>query len=279
MVWQKRNAFTLVELLVVIAIIGILVGLLLPAVQAAREAARRAQCVNNMMQLGLGVHHYEFGMETLPAGVINPDGPIRSEAEGQHVSWIVQILPYLDEKVAYRKFDMDAGAYADVNEPVRKHRISLLQCPSDPDVYSQMATSTYMGCHNDTESPIAGDNNGLLFLNSRVRFSEIQDGATYTLMLGEGRIGKKALGWVSGTRATLRNTSWHGPLVNAGGDQLDGQAETRSSLYVGGFQSYHTGGGNFVLADGAVKFLSINIDRQVFQNMGNRNDGELIDLP
>ena len=63
---RRRTAFTLVELLVVIAIIGILVGLLLPAVQAAREAARRVSCMNNLTQLGLGMHHHEFSMEYLP---------------------------------------------------------------------------------------------------------------------------------------------------------------------------------------------------------------------
>ncbi len=68
----QQSAFTLVELLVVIAIIGILVGLLLPAVQAAREAARRCSCANNLMQIGLAAHHFEFNAERLPSGVINP---------------------------------------------------------------------------------------------------------------------------------------------------------------------------------------------------------------
>src|SRR4249919_24168 len=94
---SRRMAFTLVELLVVIAIIGILVALLLPAVQAAREAARRTSCVNNQVQLALAVHSYEFHFETLPPGVTNPTGPIRNEPQGNHVSWIVRILPYMEE--------------------------------------------------------------------------------------------------------------------------------------------------------------------------------------
>jgi prepilin-type N-terminal cleavage/methylation domain-containing protein len=93
-----RAAFTLVELLVVIAIIGILVGLLLPAVQAAREAARRMSCANNIAQNGLAMHNFEFGTEHLPSGTINDSGPIRNEPIGKHISWTVQILPYIDRK-------------------------------------------------------------------------------------------------------------------------------------------------------------------------------------
>ena len=125
---RRRVAFTLVELLVVIAIIGILVGLLLPAVQAAREAARRVSCMNNMTQLGLGMHHHEFSLEHLPSGVINPDGPIRNEASGQHVGWVVQILPYIEQQHAYKHFDIAAGAYAEVNHE-RVRNIPTLAMP------------------------------------------------------------------------------------------------------------------------------------------------------
>ncbi len=106
------SGFTLVELLVVIAIIGILMGLLLPAVQAAREAARRSSCANNMIQLGLAVHHYEFNMEHLPSGVDNPAGPIRFEENGQHVGWIVKVLPFMEQRIVYRHFNQSAGTYA-----------------------------------------------------------------------------------------------------------------------------------------------------------------------
>ncbi len=259
-----------------IAIIGILVGLLLPAVQAAREAARRSSCSNNMMQLGLGVHHFEFGMERLPTGVINDEGPVRNEELGNHTSWTVQILPHIEELVASRLYDQAAGAYAPENARVRSHRVSVLLCPSDPLSYrSNWAPSSYAGCHHDSEAPIDTNNNGLFFLNSNITFADILDGSSYTLLLGECLIEEDNLGWVSGTRATLRNA---GSAINqATLDAEDDTSTPSETLTVGGFSSNHTGGALFVLADGSVKFLSDNTDATVFRNLANRNDGQLID--
>ncbi len=280
-----HRGFTLVELLVVIAIIGILVGLLLPAVQAAREAARRASCVNNLMQLGLAIHHFDYNMEHLPSGVIDPTGPIRNEALGQHVSWIVQILPQIEEGNAYRKFDRAAGAYAAVNQPVRKHRIPLLMCPSDPTVGRDetIAHSSYVGCSNSTEAPIDANNNGLLFLNSKIRFSDILDGSSTTLLLGEAPVTQDSLGWVSGTRATLRNSVGidnpnYFEVVPTSNSSPDTSSSQVDSLHVGSFGSSHTGGANFVFADGAVNFLSQNMDPKTFEQLGNRADGEMVEV-
>ncbi|MFO1065225.1 MAG: DUF1559 domain-containing protein [Pirellulales bacterium] len=286
-----RQAFTLIELLVVIAIIGILVGLLLPAVQSAREAARRCACMNNMSQLGLAIHHYEFNMEHLPPGSINSDGPIRSEAIGQHVSWMVEILPYIEQTSAFRAFDRKAGAYAEANLPVRRAKISTFLCPSSPDQYSQLdgatdknayGVSSYAGCYNDIEAPISEENNGLLFLNSRVRYREIFDGSSQTILIGECFTEERSLGWVSGTRATLRNTSGIATTSpraqrmqqGAGGGIATPSEQPVSPLSVGGFGSYHTGGANFTFADGSVRFLSQNIEPEVLQALGNRADGK-----
>lgn len=281
---RPLRAFTLVELLVVIAIIGILVGLLLPAVQAAREAARRCQCLNNLAQLGLAVHNHEFNTEHLPSGVINPDGPIRNEPIGQHVSWIVQILPYLEQSALYQHFDQEAGAYAPANLDARRVWVPTLQCPSSPigpDVHdpenSSVGLSMYAACHNDREAPIDEDNNGVMFLNSRLRFSEIRDGSSQTIFIGEMDPRPNSLGWASGTRATLRNTSSLQQLsyqTNPGAPQRP--AEAPGSLTVGGFGSFHTGGSNFTFGDGSVRFLSLSIDPAVFRKLGNRADGELL---
>lgn len=198
----SRAAFTLVELLVVIAIIGILVGLLLPAVQAAREAARRMQCSNNLCQLGIAITNYEMAHHVLPPGTINATGPIVHIPVGFHHSWIVQILPMLDERVAYKALKHKESVYSAANAPVRAHTVRGLICPS---TNVQGPYSCYAGVHHSSEVPIDVTNNGLFFLNSRLRYDDITDGLSHTLAVGEKAVESLDLGWGSGTRASLRN--------------------------------------------------------------------------
>jgi prepilin-type N-terminal cleavage/methylation domain-containing protein/prepilin-type processing-associated H-X9-DG protein len=209
-----RSAFTLVELLVVIAIIGILIALLLPAIQAAREAARRTQCKNNLAQLSVAMHGYEMAHESLPSGSIDAKGPILNVPKGMHHNWVTQLLPYLEEVAAYRNVDQTVSVYAPKNAPVMAVQLPILTCPSDAGSPSPtLGQSCYAGVHNDVEAPIDVNNNGLLFLNSRIRRHEITDGSHHTLLLGEKRFDGADLGWLSGTRATLRNM---GRPLNAG---------------------------------------------------------------
>src|SRR5881628_2538177 len=93
---DRRRGFTLVELLVVIAIIGILVALLLPAVQAAREAARRAQCTNNLKQLGLSVHNYESAQSSFPVGGVSTNNFGTWTTNVNNLSWRALVLPYME---------------------------------------------------------------------------------------------------------------------------------------------------------------------------------------
>src|SRR5688500_18850914 len=114
----RRHAFTLVELLVVIAIIGVLIALLLPAVQAAREAARRSSCGNNLGQLILAVHSYEMLHERYPPGTIDAKGPIVNARLGYHHSWVVQILPFIEERNSWNAIDKLLSVYHAKNAPV-----------------------------------------------------------------------------------------------------------------------------------------------------------------
>ncbi len=293
-VFKRRTCrgFTLVELLVVMAIIGVLMGLLLPAVQAAREAARRSSCLNNMAQLGLAMQHHDFSVEHLPSGVINPTGPIRSEPIGMHVSWAVQILPYIEQPNLYNAFDFSLGAYAPENQRVRSCIVSTFLCPSNPGISlhrsaaeseSPVAESHYAGCHHDGEAPIAEDNNGLLFLNSKIRYAEILDGSSQTILLGELKPDAEQLGWASGTRSTLRNPEGFGQqqTYTAPAEGMGGGAPVKpeiklGSLDVGTFDSFHVGGATFGLADGATRFLTYSIDSQLLRQLANRADGELL---
>ena len=267
---QRPAAFTLVELLVVIAIIGILVALLLPAVQAAREAARRTSCANNLVQICLALHHYDSAYEMLPSGVRDTTGPISSTPAGLHHSWIAQLLPYLEQTMAFNRIDQQVSVYAPAHSAIRNVELTLLRCPSDPRLGP--AHSNYAGCHHDVEAPIDVTNHGVLFLNSRIRFADITDGSSHTIFVGEKLDEAADLGWMSGTRATLRNTgSAPGP---PGATPPAGKA---AALWVGGFGSRHPGIAGFALGDGSVRFISRGINASVLQQLGHRADGKLLD--
>ena len=281
---RRRSGFTLIELLVVIAIIAILVALLLPAVQQAREAARRTQCKNNLAQIALALHNYEMTHECLPPGSVDPNRPIRSEPKGYHVSWVVQLLPYLEQANTYQHFDFSAGVYDPANEKAREMQLAVLNCPSNPTApRTGPGTSAYAGCHHDSEAPIDIDNNGVLFLNSSIRYRDIRDGASNTIFVGELIDIPDGLGWASGTNATLRNAgggisgaAFGRPAIGAAVVAPAAPAgENALLLKVGGFGSPHVGGAQFMVGDGGVRFISQNISLPAFKNLANRADGEL----
>ncbi len=144
--WKRRQGFTLIELLVVIAIIAVLIALLLPAVQAAREAARRAQCVNNVKQLGLAIHNYESVFGSLPIGRVwtpLPGLPLPGFFEGcQNTNWLTELLPQLEQQALSNAFNFSIGLEGvpdstgmplgfSINSTVFGTKIATMQCPSD----------------------------------------------------------------------------------------------------------------------------------------------------
>jgi prepilin-type N-terminal cleavage/methylation domain-containing protein/prepilin-type processing-associated H-X9-DG protein len=297
---KKTRGFTLVELLVVITIIGILISLLLPAIMAAREAARRSQCQSHLSQIGLARQNYQSAHGALPPGTTEPKGPILNVPQGNHIGWLVHLLPYIEEGVTYKHIDQSVGAYDKKNAPARSVRIALFCCPSEHGQISRplpingeadpaaavpqytIECSSYAGCHHDVEAPIDVDNHGVLFLNSRISAKEITDGPAHTLFVGEKRVDRDDLGWMSGTRATLRNTGTpiNQTKVDENGEApLDADnpaAQRERELKVGGFGSCHTGGANLLFGDGAVRFVNEHIDTPIYQQYGHRADGKLV---
>jgi prepilin-type N-terminal cleavage/methylation domain-containing protein len=281
------RGFTLIELLVVIAIIAILMGLLLPAVQQAREAARRTQCRNNLMQIGIALHNYEMAFEMLPPGVVDVAGPIRNLETGYQMGWQVQVLPVMEQSMLFSMIDFSQGAYAVANTPVRTSRIAAFRCPSDPApplvaAGGVIGGSSYAGCFSGTEKAIDSDGDGCLFLNSSVRYREIRDGASNTLLVGEKQIVAEAgeFGWISGNRSTLRNT---GTAINGSWDIVKPVAGGKppavvipSDTATSGFSSHHTGGVQFVVADGSVRFVSQNINALIYSHLGSRADLQIV---
>ncbi len=295
---KRRSGFTLVELMMVVMIIAALLYLLLPAIQAAKERARRAQCASNLMQLGTAMSCYASTHSCLPPGVVNDSGPIKNLPSGYHHSWVVQILPFIGESNTYNHFDHMKSVYDAANDTVAGMRISVLICPSENRRWG--AYHSYAGCHHDVDEPINSDNRGLLYLNSHVRYDEITDGPSYTFLIGEFLNRSATLGWVSGTRSTLRNT---GLPLNERDSELAfrrlpytaapaAERRPREEMFeetkaaaddgswpielTGAFSSNHAQACNFLFGDGSVRAVHNSVDTSVYLRLGNRADGEPI---
>jgi prepilin-type N-terminal cleavage/methylation domain-containing protein/prepilin-type processing-associated H-X9-DG protein len=130
---NRKRGFTLIELLVVIAIIAVLIALLLPAVQAAREAARRAQCTNNLKQMGLAALNFESTFSTLPPNW----GPYPyATSGGSRVNFLALMMPFIEQGALYNAWnftvDSNGGGSMEMNETARLTQVNAYLCPSDP---------------------------------------------------------------------------------------------------------------------------------------------------
>ncbi len=219
-----RRGFTLIELLVVIAIIAVLISLLLPAVQSAREAARRAQCINNLKQIGLAAHNYISSNNVFPQGIqfqANPEAGGTCYTSG---SWLVSMSQYFEQGSVYNSVNFLVSMYTAQNTTVSGVGMSLLWCPSDPIItglthtyaagtvcatplpmyYTSYAGNT--GYIMEFYNPAWGglppyacqlqtgtanqQNNGLIYVFSKVSLASVTDGTSNTLLAGERAHGR-----------------------------------------------------------------------------------------
>lgn len=265
---RRRCAFTVVELMVVGSVILVLVSILLPAVRSVRDKARRVTCSNNLVQIGIALHTYEMSFGVLPPGTIDGTSPVQNVGTGYHMSWTVQILPHNEQAQVFSQISFLTSAYSDENAAIREMIIPVYRCPDESfrGENARRRSSSYAGSTGGEDVPLSIDNRGVLFQNSSVGMTEINDGATNTIMVAEKRFNdldpRKDLGWMSGTGATLRNT---GIPINA--------AEPFSNPEsTGGFGSHHPEGTLSLNVDGSVRYLSEAIDESVLKRLGNRDD-------
>lgn len=302
-----RRGFTLIELLVVIAIIAILIGLLLPAVQKVREAAARTKCQNNLKQMGLACHSYHDANDGLPPGYQAfqryVDG--RSDTDPGW-GWATFLLPYLEQGNLYSTLDLKKPLQASAGIQTR---VVIYLCPSDsmPSAYfavpdgfgnpiANAAPSSYAACVGGDETGTTDAAGlGVFYRNSHTRLLEITDGTSNTIAIGE-RAWSNANGIWAGVIADgvcARGKQNPCPGSSAGWSPAPSLVLAHSHLNnattdtdggLDDFSSRHTGGANFLFADGSVRFLkSVPGDTPsgysaaslIFQAMGTRANGEV----
>jgi len=248
---SPRRAFTLIELLVVIAIIAILIGLLLPAVQKVRESAARAQCVNNLKQIGLALHNYHDTNQMFPSGYVdgntNPSSTPDNDI-GPGWGWASYLLPFVEQNNLYNQINFKVGVGIGVNAQASQTQLKIYQCPSDgyPQNFTVWPTNVivahgnYIGCNGWVEcfgnsggayNPIQdggaaedGDGTngasgtGLFYRNSRNTFASVTDGTSNTIFVAERCAAHSPTTWtgaVTGGRcpAWMATTPWTTPYT------------------------------------------------------------------
>ena len=161
---SRHRGFTLIELLVVIAIIAVLIALLLPAVQSAREAARRAQCTNNLKQIGLALHNYHQAIGTFPMGNTLGYSYVGTQTSWGTFSAHAQMLPYLEQTPIYNScnfnWDIWYGTGANINATVWNTKVNAFLCPSDAKA-GQTSLNSYYGSFGTGTNPWASQTNGI----------------------------------------------------------------------------------------------------------------------
>ena len=241
---RMGRGFTLIELLVVIAIIAVLIALLLPAVQQAREAARRAQCQNNLKQLGLALHNYHGALNCFPSGAVDSNPATNSDsseaANRNGLGWGTMILPYLEQGPLYNAIGTQTlnfsrnwqdgnhdGTMSTADSIAAASQIvPAFICPSDPmdglnADRSNFGKSNYLAIAgtsaiqtNPSGQPL-GAKNGMFFENSSRSLRDVTDGTTNTLFISERTTQNDPEGSTQcgGVRCNWAGGLWIGPRV------------------------------------------------------------------
>lgn len=303
---RRRRAFTLVEMLVVIAIIGILLAILLPAVQMAREAARASQCKNHLKQIGVALHNYHDSQRYFPMGWVSG---IKGANPTNSWGWASMILPQMDQVPIAQKIDFvngfDGGLLNGANSAsgvsgIEATKIPVYRCPSDIGVdlvinpgalqMTYGARSNYVGVTGGllVDTPSLNDQGGSFGANSCHTVTDFKDGTSWVVLVGErafrevaGGRGPSAL-W-AGTRSGVPGTPTANGVAFAVGEcvtkmntlpsgDVDPLGAANPNPTWHGFGSRHPGGSQFLVADGAVRFVSENIDPTVYKNLSTIAD-------
>lgn len=291
---RKKSGFTLIELLVVIAIIAILIALLLPAVQQAREAARRSTCKNNMKQLGLALHNYHETHKVFPPGAVNPGSrrcaSIYSDDNVLNHTCYQMLLPFLDQAPLYNLYNWSipsgpahyTGDCAHTVPPTTSNQFSVLDanlpvfvCPSDAEnSIGTTATAGHYytsGAHRTSYGVAANDYDsnkyhswnadpyslkGVIGLNGAAKIANITDGTSNTIVLMETPLIKTSTSY-----GPFWDTYCHTFFIRPTGTGINRPwTPPNLKVYAWGGGSSHEGGVHILMADGAVRFLSENVN-------------------
>jgi prepilin-type processing-associated H-X9-DG protein len=293
----SRPALTLIETLVVIATIGVLIGLVLAGVQKVRARASSAQCQNHLRQIGLGASHYHAAHEHLPRGVT-----LQPEAGAfQLMGWQTRLLPYIEQDAIWRQAT-EAAKVEPVYFTQPPHPIatvvSLYGCPADTrtkqPAFARERLTVALGSYLGVVGSRHTRKDGVLFADSVVKFTDITDGTSNTLLVGERPPAPDMWPgwWYAGVGVDWQGTAdtvlgveervtprGYPELPDCGaGFTSYGPGKLDNMCDVMHFWSLHPGGAHFLFADGSVRFLRYDA-ASILPALATRAGGEPVTLP
>ncbi len=260
---RRRAGMSLVELLVVIAIIGILVGLLLPSIQQARETARRAQCLNNLRQMGLALHMYHDANASFPSGCI--ERRITNDRTRRQIAWSALILPYVEQQGTFALLDLNTPFDSTRNAAGAATVLSVYICPSVDRAAMDPTTGRGPCDYGGIYGPRFGsDQNdppqGMMLYDTPIPLAQVTDGTSMTLCVAEDSQFLPAGEWISGMN--VFDVSY--PLNTA--PRIDND-----------IHSQHPSGANGLFVDGSARFLQNSLATAVLSALCTRAGCEAID--